>query len=275
MPSDKVYHFVAVNFNNSDETLIYIKSIISQDFKNWNIVIVDNNSTIIDLVRLEDFCLNVPNVSLIKNEKNIGYFPALNIGLNAIQRNESDYIIVGNNDLSFQKDFIEKLNTLVLDDDVLVIAPNIVKLDVIHQNPHIISDFNLIEKIYRRVYYSNYYLAITLQFFYSKLKLLKGGGNRKENYRIIPILMGYGACYILTPNFFKHYKYLDAPVFLMGEEGILASQVMRAGGITLYHPELVVNHLDHTSIGKIPNKTLFKYSQLSYKYFIKNCKNVR
>ena len=87
--------------------------------------------------------------------------------------------------------------------------------------------------------------------------------------------MGYGACYILTPNFFKHYKYLDAPVFLMGEEGILASQVMRAGGITLYHPELVVNHLDHTSIGKIPNKTLFKYSQLSYKYFIKNCKNVR
>jgi GT2 family glycosyltransferase len=275
MLSKRRFHFIAVNYNNSEETFLYIESIRLLNKGNCKIVIIDNNSQKPDISKLEDFCRNIENIVLIKNDKNIGYFPALNIGLNKIERSDDDYVIIGNNDLSFQHDFIEKLDPIDLPDNIFVIAPNIIKLNKIHQNPHIIRNFNLIEKTYRRIYYSNYYISVILQLIYSKFKYIKGGSDRKAHDKIIPILMGYGACYILTPNFFKHYTNLDAPVFLMGEEGILANQVLRSGGVTLYHPDLVVNHMDHTSIGRLPSKALFKFSQISYSYYIENCKYIR
>jgi hypothetical protein len=68
---------------------------------------------------------------------------------------------------------------------------------------------------------------------------------------------------------------LDAPVFLMGEEGILANQVLGSNGITLYSPDLIVNHHDHTSIGKVPSKKLYKFSQDSFRFYKKNLKNIQ
>lgn len=271
MSSNKIYHFIAVNYNNSKLTKSYIESIALLNFINCNVVIVDNNSEKNDVQELEVFCMNYPNLVLIKNENNIGYFPALNKGLDLIKRGTDDYVIIGNNDLTFQSDFLIKLDAISITEDVYIIAPNIISLDNDHQNPHIISKFNFIKKIYRTIYFSNFHIAIILQFIYSKIKYLNGSSDRKFHDKIMPILMGYGACYILTPYFFKHNTNLDAPVFLMGEEGILANQIMRSGGIILYHAELIVNHFDHSSIKKLPNKTLYKYSQISYRYYLKNC----
>ncbi len=89
------------------------------------------------------------------------------------------------------------------------------------------------------------------------------------------ILMGYGACYVLTNFFFKKFSQLNAPTFLMGEEGVLASQVIGANGVTLYCPDLIVNHHDHSSIGKLPSRKLYNYSRESYKYYLKNLKNIQ
>lgn len=271
MTLNKKTHFVAVNFNNSELTISYIESIFALNNKNCHIIIIDNNSDAKDIEQLEIYCQKFITIVLIKNDKNIGYFPALNIGLSHIKRAEEDYVIIGNNDLSFNPDFLLNLSSIVIEDNTLVIAPNIIKLGYIHQNPHIVNKFNRIKRIYRRIYHSNYYVSIILQFIYNKIKYLNGGSDRKDHDKIMPILMGYGACSILTPNFFKHYSYLDAPVFLIGEEGILANQVLRAGGKTMYYPDLIVHHLDHSSIGILPGKTLYKLSQVSYKYCLKNC----
>lgn len=274
MESTKTFHFIAVNFNNSKLTFSYIESVNLLDKKNCNVVIIDNNSDRKDVDQLEIFCKKHQNVTLIKSKANIGYFPALNLGLNHITRNANEYVIIGNNDLYFESDFVLKLDSLYIDENTFIIAPNILKLGNIHQNPHIVKKFSRIKRIYRKIYHSNYFISICMQYVYSKLKYLNGGSDRKEHDKIQTILMGYGACYILTPNFFKHYSQLDAPVFLMGEEGILANQVLKAGGVTVYHPSLVVNHLDHSSIGKLPNKSIFKYAQESYKYYVKNCSYV-
>jgi GT2 family glycosyltransferase len=88
------------------------------------------------------------------------------------------------------------------------------------------------------------------------------------------ILLGYGACYILTRNFFNNFNCLDAPNFLMGEEGVLANQVLSVNGITIYCPDLVVEHLDHTSISKLPTRRLFELNRQAYKHFIRSCKHV-
>ena len=82
------------------------------------------------------------------------------------------------------------------------------------------------------------------------------------------IFMGYGACYVLTKNFFKHFVKLDSPVFLMGEEGVLTNQILSVNGSILYTPKLVVYHLDHSTIGKINNKKLYNFSRESYKVYL-------
>ena len=89
------------------------------------------------------------------------------------------------------------------------------------------------------------------------------------------ILMGYGACYILTKFFFKHYRFLDAPVFLMGEEGILANQILEKNGKTIYNPSIIVYHHDHASIGKVGSKKLYEFSKQSYKYYRKYLRNLQ
>ena len=86
------------------------------------------------------------------------------------------------------------------------------------------------------------------------------------------ILMGYGACYILTLNFFQHFERLDAPNFLMGEEGVLTNQIFSKNGKTLYKPNIIVYHDDHSSIGKINGKQLYYFNKESYEYELKNHK---
>ena len=82
--------------------------------------------------------------------------------------------------------------------------------------------------------------------------------------------MGFGACYILTPIFFKHYSRVDDYTFLMGEEGELAHQILRIGGRTFYDFNLKVLHLDSSTFKRIPSKTTYKYGQKSFWLSIKH-----
>ncbi len=55
----------------------------------------------------------------------------------------------------------------------------------------------------------------------------------------------------------------------MGEEGVLANQVKMVEGKIIYYPQLIVEHLDHSSISKVSNKILFRYSKESFNYYLK------
>ena len=143
--------FIHVNYNNSKLTINCIRSII-QNYSNADIIIVDNNSTKIEkeiLFKWNDE-QNVTNVQFIFEEKNLGYFGALNIGLGRILHEiyKYSFVIVGNNDLEFSSVFFERLNNTVINKNIFVIAPNIVKPNGIHQNPYSIKPVSCIRKIW-------------------------------------------------------------------------------------------------------------------------------
>jgi GT2 family glycosyltransferase len=266
--------FVCVNYNNSRITIDYISNLLFIK-KGYDVivVIVDNASKQDELEILENYIEN-EDIILIKSDLNLGYFKGLNLGLSVLNTSEFDYIVVGNNDLKFQDDFLEQLEVRKSHDNALVLSPNIIRPDGVHQNPHMINKFNAVQKVYRRIYYSNYYISIFLQFIYGFLKKLTKTDDRSGNLEEQIIIMGYGACYVLTKKFFDFFISLDAPNFLMGEEGVLANQVLSVNGITIYCPDLVVEHLDHTSIGKLPTRRLFELNRQAYKHFIRSCKHV-
>ncbi|UFH46683.1 glycosyltransferase [Flavobacterium galactosidilyticum] len=270
--------FICVNYNNSKITQEFIRNIL--DLKKENdvkIIVVDNASEESDIKGLYKFIQDLNNIDvvLLKSSTNLGYFKGLNVGINYINSSEYDYVIVGNNDLTFDDTFFMNLGSKEINNDVFVIAPNIIRLDGVHQNPHIVKKFSQIQNIYRKLYFSNYYIGMLIQFFYNNVKSILIKEDRVNNDKEQIVLMGYGACYILTKHFFNIFKELSAPVFLMGEEGILANQVLGANGVTLYCPDLLVNHHDHTSIGKVPSKKLYSFSQDSFRYYLKNLKHIQ
>lgn len=268
--------FICVNYNNFGFTQKFIESINllhGHSERDISIIIVDNKSTDNSIEELKK--INKENVSVIFSDENIGYFKGLNLGIQAIDTKNYDYIMIGNNDLYFQQDFLLQLEKRKLDKEIFAIAPNIIRLDGIHQNPHIVEKFGTFAKIYRRLFFTNFYISILLQkifnVFRSSLKPINRDGFDREQI----ITMGYGACYLLTRNFFLNFKELDAPNFLMGEEGVLANQIIGANGKTLYIPDLVVMHHDHSSIGKISNKKMYNFSRESYYYYLKHLKHIQ
>ena len=263
--------FICVNYNNFNYTRDYINSALK--FINdcfLKIIIVDNASEKDDINQLDK--ISFQEVEILKSKKNVGYFKGLNIGIDSINVGEYDYIIIGNNDLTFNTDFINELSNEKFDPSIFVIAPNIIKPDGTHQNPHIKNKFNYIKILYRRIYFSNYYLSVIMQLFMNlKFRFTKSYDREGHNEEQI-ICMGYGACYVLTRNFFNFSNRLDAPNFLMGEEAVLANQILSQNGKIIYKPNIIVHHNDHTSIGKISNRKLYNFSKESYKYALQNHK---
>lgn len=271
--------FICVNYNNSKITQEYVKNVLDIK-KNYDvkIIVVDNASQENDIKDLTIYIEDLKNddVVLLKSEVNLGYFKGLNLGINYIKNiSEYDYVIIGNNDIIFDNTFFEILESRNINKSVFVIAPNIIRLDGVHQNPHIVNKFSSIQNIYRKLYFSNFYIGILIQFLYNSVKSNLVKEDRVNNDKEQVILMGYGACYVLTKYFFEAFDELDAPVFLMGEEGILANQVIGGKGITFYCPDLIVNHHDHTSIGKVASKKLYKFSQDSYRFYLKNLRHIQ
>jgi GT2 family glycosyltransferase len=76
--------------------------------------------------------------------------------------------------------------------------------------------------------------------------------------------MGVGACYVLTPEFFRQFKTLRYFFFLYGEEAYIADQIHSAGGLLLFDPDLRVDHAESAALSKVPNRTAYEYARKGY-----------
>lgn len=266
--------FIAVNYNNVQLTINYIKSIEAMKRDNIteiNIIIVDNNSNLNDFNQLELYSKNLNFVKLIRTEINLGYFKGLNEGIKTIEKKMNQLIVIGNNDLTFDENFVKNLLNLKYTDKTLVIAPNIITLEGRQQNPHVLYKVPTLQKIKAEIYFTNYYLGQFSKLVNAALKkiYIKKTPQLTNNYGQIPIKRGIGACYVLTPQFFSYYDKLDDRVFLWGEEALLSNQVEIVGGITLYDPTIIITHHESASVKKIESKIKYKITKASYKIYKK------
>lgn len=267
------FGFVFTNYNNSGFTKGAIKSIINNDILNETyIVIVDNNSEDTDIKQLNLIYSEYPQIKIFFNEKNIGYFKGLNIGIEHLRKHIPDikYIIIGNNDLVFPKGFLDTIkNNELIFDQYAVISPDIITIDGVHQNPHSIKGSGKIRELIYDLYYCNYELAQIIQFVAKKTKRFTDRKD-EESYEIAQIIhQGYGACYILGPVFFEHFENLFAPTFLMGEEYFLSYQLEEKQLQIYYDPSIKVEHHDHATVSKMPTKYFWEISKQSHKIYRK------
>ena len=219
-------YFICVNYNNSHFTIKYINSVLSLNNINdylVKIVVVDNSSTNSDYIKLKAFTEGMGNVYLIRNPENAGYFNGLNLGMELINMEKVRFAIIGNNDLEFDKSFLGELHDFDKRrmKNVLAIAPNIINLNGETQNPVSIDRLSFLRRLFLSIYFLNFYVGILIYGIIRFSRKIFKKSSRKYSNNEMEIKIGYGACYVLTHDFFSLYSKLDDSIFLYGEEALL------------------------------------------------------
>lgn len=107
-------YIAVLNYNCSNDTIECIESICDLHYKNFEIILIDNNSTDNSISDLDDYifkkgCFNVVNKSedsikicFLKLERNYGYAGAYNIAIESLV-NENGFVWLVNPDMTLDK----------------------------------------------------------------------------------------------------------------------------------------------------------------------------
>tara|TARA_B100000900_G_C20562958_1_gene709741 strand:- start:275 stop:1186 length:912 start_codon:yes stop_codon:yes gene_type:complete len=126
---------ILVNWNQYELTRACILSLLKCNYKNFKIIVVDNNSYDKSIYKLSR---EFDQVYFIKNNSNLGFTGANNIGINKAKTIGSEYIMLLNNDTEVESNFLEPLiKRLENESDLGIVQPLILN----YQNKDIVWNF--------------------------------------------------------------------------------------------------------------------------------------
>lgn len=97
---------VVLNWNGKEDTFECLNSLKHLDYPNYEVVVVDNASTDGSQKFIRE---NFPEVTLIENEKNLGFGGGFNVGIRKAEKYDADYVLCLNNDVVVDKNFLTEL----------------------------------------------------------------------------------------------------------------------------------------------------------------------
>lgn len=269
--------YVCTNYNNSHYTVEAVRSFMADKSckEELFVVVVDNDSADVEKEKLKKLQSQYNNVDVIFNEKNVGYFAGLNVGIQRLRDRilGIEWVFIGNNDLEFPEEWTEKfVKNVSKIEEYPVISPDIVTLDGVHQNPHVVFGISRFREMMYDIYYSNYYIGLAVHWLANRMKPLaarKDAENWKDSQFIA---QGHGSCYILGPKFFREFGQLWAPTFLMSEEFFISKQIGDAGYRIYYEPAIKVKHHWHGTLASLPSYTRWCFAREAHKVYRKHVK---
>jgi len=97
---------IILNYNGKDVLKKCLLSVFKNDYPNFETVLVDNNSTD---GSLEMAKADFSKANFIKNEENLGFSSGNNVGIRFALERMADYVLLLNNDVEVEKDFLSRL----------------------------------------------------------------------------------------------------------------------------------------------------------------------
>ena len=225
---------VIINWNSFDLTSDTLVSLSSTSYKNYDIIVVDNFSTDNSAAQLEkDF----PSIILLKSDENKGFTGGNNLGFDYAINEGYEYVMMLNNDVAVEPDFLE---------------PLVVKLD-------------MDEKIGG---------VQPLIYFYHDRELIWNAGSRYNDIFGIPYILGYyrkdkgqlqrkkqksidwitGCAFMIRTEVLKKVGVLKQDFFIYYEDVDLSFRIKEAGYALAYEASSVVYHktgMSHKSKEKL------------------------
>ncbi|WP_152565419.1 hypothetical protein [Aeromonas media] len=237
---------VCVDYFSHVETRAYIKRIKSLPKSTSVDIVVVCNSGFVDFN--SD---GMSGVYVYDFNYNLGYMEAAHKGIQRYLETNvmPSWIILSNTDIEFpDSSFFEKLK---LDSRLNnIIAPDIVTLDKVHQNPFLINRPSSIKLKILTIIYS----CFILNEFYSFFSTL-----RKKYFmvnRSVPscgIYAPHGSFIIFGRDYFLNSPTLEHPTFLYGEELHIAERARLKSMKVIYDNAYNIKHNEHVTTSKISN----------------------
>jgi len=98
---------ILLNYNNYEDTFACVESLQRIRYPNVDIIIVDNKSTNDSLEKLYE--LKSENIKIVDSGKNGGFAFGNNIGMEIAREENSDYVLLLNNDTIVTENFLDEL----------------------------------------------------------------------------------------------------------------------------------------------------------------------
>ncbi|MES2630715.1 MAG: glycosyltransferase family 2 protein [Patescibacteria group bacterium] len=99
---------VVLNWNGSEDTIDCVGSLTGQTFKDFEILVVDNGSKLDDYEKVS-VLKDTQGVTLVRNDKNLGFAGGVNTGIRYAIKNNYEYVALFNNDATADKDWLNNL----------------------------------------------------------------------------------------------------------------------------------------------------------------------
>lgn len=264
---------VTVQYLQHDKTLLLINSIFNDTSLNQQhkVVVVDNAYYSNDGVDMHSMLLPFNDRLIYVPNKNEGYFPGLNTGIERVENIDVyDFIIVCNNDIVFSKDFFQKLSGyLNLSEEDVCLVPNIIGLSGVHQNPQYAHKISLIKRVVltlifslpMRLGYKIHYLAHRL--FGRKVMQARNVANYDKD-GLAKIYLPLGAIFIFTPRLYKKLGGLPKDSFLYGEEMLFRKALIKISGFFKISKNLNVVHAESSTTGALSSYEKWKMQRRAF-----------
>lgn len=263
------YTFIILHYCAVESTVEAIESIRKRlIFPDYAIVVVDNGSPDQSGIWLKKRYDNISNIFIILNDQNIGFARGNNLGYKFARENLTpQYVIIMNNDVVItQNDFLEKISSLYEEYHFHVLGPDVITPSGEHQNPHRTNNLGLkdIKRIIRNRTIILLYLRIK-RFLHLEDKIRfveKWDAKRAVKERIqicwecpAECVVLQGSCLIFSHNYIQKEEEAFWPeTFMWMEEEILTYLCEKKGYRIVYSPKIQVLHYEGISTGEKKEK---------------------
>ena len=212
---------VVLNYKGPKDTVDCLESLTRLDYPNYDVIIVDNDSSD-DLVAV--IRRSYPDVEILKTGENLGYVGGNNIGIQWALENQSDYVLLLNNDTEVASDFLSRLVTVAeSDSSVGVVGPTIYYFD----RPKVIWSAGG---------------AIDWKRGQTTMVGLEEVDDGQWGEKPRPVDFITGCALLAKSHVFRRVGLLDARFFAYYEETEWCVRVARAGYKILHVPRAIVWH---------------------------------
>ena len=258
--------FVVLHYNDFNVTCKCIEHLLQiNEIEEHTIIIVDNASPNGSGIRLKKMFENNNIIDVILIAKNCGFAKGNDVGYYyAKKKGEMEYIIVMNNDVMIKdSDFINKLTRLNLCQKAEVVLPEIINKNGKQQNPYRLKpvatkDINkmLLQKIILMIlYYMPFFCNILIKRNLKKQSKEELYYDPIDNYT--EMLVPHGSCVIYTKKWIRNEDIAFIPdTFMYHEEDILYEYIINKKYKTIYNHDLSVIHLEDVSTSTVAKTEL-------------------
>lgn len=239
---DPKISIIILNWNGLPDTLECLKSLKKIDYENYEVVVVDNNSSGEDVkIIREEFGNFVKEIIVSKD--NLGFSGGNNLGIKYSLNEGADFILILNNDTIVESNFLGKLLEIFNKDEKIgIAAPQINYYD----NPEIVWTIG------------------------GKISKIRGSGfaysNKNENEiekKEKIVTFASGCCLLIKKEVFEKVGLFDEKFFLYVEDTDLCYRTCKAGYKIIVSPNSKIYH-------KVGNSTAEDLKQLPLYYTTRN-----